>query len=123
MKPSEIIVVTNYHAHIYYDEETRARAATLRKAIESEFDFRMGRWREEPVGPHPQAMYQVAFDPNHFGNFVQWLLSNRNNLNILVHPNTGYSKKDHTTHAIWLGNPLVLDLEALESEDNSSQPQ
>ena len=37
------------------------RAQELRSQILQKFVVKMGRWREEPVGPHPQAMYQVAF--------------------------------------------------------------
>ena len=59
-------IINCYHAHIYYDDASRDTAAHLRETIERIFKVEMGRWREEPVGPHPQAMYQVKFDPDEF---------------------------------------------------------
>ena len=53
--------VRGYHAHIYYDPETRAAAERLRAGIGDRFEARLGNWHDEPVGPHPVAMYQVAF--------------------------------------------------------------
>ena len=108
------MTIQNYHAHVYYDEISRNAAEVLREEIAQRFAVKMGRWREEPVGPHPQAMYQVAFEPELFSAIVPWLLINRNNLDILIHPNTGTSLADHTNHALWLGNKLTLRLGELD---------
>jgi hypothetical protein len=62
--------ITDYHAHVYYDAGSRARAEELRGALERGFEVVMGRWRDAPVGPHPQAMYQVKFSPEVFGRIV-----------------------------------------------------
>ena len=108
------MTIENYHAHVYYDEISRNAAEVLREEIAQRFAVKMGRWREEPVGPHPQAMYQVAFEPELFSAIVPWLLINRNNLDILIHPNTGTSLADHTNHALWMGNKLTLCLGELD---------
>ena len=108
------MTIENYHAHVYYDEISRNAAEVLREEIAQRFAVKMGRWREEPVGPHPQAMYQVAFEPELFSAIVPWLLINRNNLDILIHPNTGTRLADHTNHALWLGNKLTLRLGELD---------
>jgi DOPA 4,5-dioxygenase len=71
----------------------------------------MGRWREEPVGPHPQSMYQVAFESAEFSRLVPWLMINRRGLPILVHPETGDNYADHAINALWLGDKLKLRLE------------
>ena len=42
-----------YHAHIYYDAETRPIAERLREAIGNRFGVELGRWREEPSGRIP----------------------------------------------------------------------
>jgi DOPA 4,5-dioxygenase len=42
--------IKGYHAHIYYDALSRPRAAELREAVERQFDIRMGRWHDVPVG-------------------------------------------------------------------------
>ena len=107
--------ITGYHAHIYYDEASRGRAARVRELIESSFKVVMGRWRDMPVGPHPQAMYQVKFAKSKFSRIVPWLMLNRRGLDVLVHPNTGDAYEDHATHALWLGNKLKLRLKILRN--------
>ena len=111
MRGPEAIV--DWHAHVYYDPAGRETAAALREAIEAGFAVRMGRWHDQPVGPHPQPMYQVAFDPAVFPQLVPWLALNRGELTIFVHPNTGDALADHARHAIWMGGELPLRLEAL----------
>jgi DOPA 4,5-dioxygenase len=105
--------ISGYHAHIYYDAETRPVAARLREAIGNRFDVVLGRWREEPVGPHPVPMYQAAFSAAEFPRIVPWLMLNRSGLSVLVHPETEDAYDDHTIHALWLGPPLPLRVEGL----------
>ncbi len=111
--------IRGYHAHIYYDPSSRSLAADLRAAIDAQFDVVMGRWRDEPVGPHPQSMYQVAFAPEEFARLVPWLMLNRGGLNVLVHPETGDDVADHSDQALWLGEKLPLDLEFLRQFEAS----
>ena len=105
--------IRGYHAHIYYDAETRPTAARLREAIGNRFDAELGRWRDEPVGPHPASMYQAAFSADEFSRIVPWLMLNRGSLSVLVHPQTDDAYDDHTIHALWLGAPLPLRVEGL----------
>ena len=105
--------VRSYHAHIYYDPETRPVAERLREAIGSGFTVELGRWHDEPVGPHPISMYQVAFAVAEFQKLVPWLMLNRGGLDVLVHPQTGNSYDDHAIHALWLGTPLPLRLNGM----------
>ena len=100
----------SYHAHIYYDAATRRTAAKVRKQIEDTFAVEMGRWHDEPVGPHPRSMYQVAFKKSEFAKFVPWLMENRAGLTVFVHPNSGDDYADHAIHAIWMGKMLRLKL-------------
>lgn len=106
--------IRGYHAHIYYDPETtRAAAGRLRAAIGARFAGRIGSWHDEPVGPHPSAMYQVAFAVEEFASLVPWLMLNRGGLSVLVHPETEDAIADHTRYALWLGAPLTLRIEVL----------
>ena len=105
--------IRGYHAHIYFDRNTRRGAAELRAKIGERFDVTIGRWRDEPVGPHPQAMYQIAFGSNLFAKLVPWLMLNRRGLNILVHPVTDDNLADHTYSQLWLGEQLDLDIDFL----------
>ena len=106
--------IHGYHAHIYYDPQSREVAARLRGEIEQTFTVEMGRWRDEPVGPHPQAMYQVKFAPTEFPRIVPWLMLNRSGLTILVHPETGDAYQDHAQNELWLGEKLKLRLDILK---------
>jgi len=112
MKPDAI---TDYHAHIYYDPATsRGKAERLRERMAAEFPLaKIGRWHDELVGPHPQSMYQVAFPTAMLGQFVPWLMLNRDGLTVLLHPETGDAYTDHTAHAAWFGAVLPLRVEVL----------
>ena len=112
--------VTSWHAHVYYDAETRPQAAVLREAIEAHFDIAMGRWRDRPVGPHPMWSYQVAFQPELFATLVPWLAQHRDGLIVFIHPNTGNALIDHRDYPIWLGEHRELNLDNLV--DTSGDP-
>ena len=105
--------VLEYHAHIYYLPETRAAAESLREQLGAGFDVRLGRWHDNPIGPHTRGMYQALFAAGEFARLVPWLMLNRGALDVLVHPSTGDDLLDHTAHALWLGERLPLRLEAL----------
>lgn len=72
-----------------------------------------GALHDKPIGPHPQAMYQVAFLPEQFGKVVPWLMLDREELDILVHPETGDDVAYRTKHSLWLGEKLQLNVEFL----------
>ena len=115
MKAIDPSKIENYHAHIYYDAASREIAAQIRESIEKNFAVELGRWHDEPIGPHPDAMYQVKFAVAEFSRLVPWLMLNRRGLNILVHPNTGDAFEDHATNSLWLGDKLPLRLDVLRN--------
>lgn len=99
--------ISGFHAHVYYDPETRAAAARVREGL-AQFKVRLGSWHDEPVGPHPKSMYQVLFAPEQFGEVVPWLMLHREGLDVLVHPEAGDSREDHLHRCLWLGEKLKL---------------
>jgi DOPA 4,5-dioxygenase len=107
--------ITEYHAHVYFDSPaSRERAALVRAGVAAAFpDARLGRWHDQPVGPHTQAMYQIVFAPDRLAAVLPWLMLNRLGLAILVHPDTGNDYADHADHAAWLGAVLPLRLDIL----------
>jgi DOPA 4,5-dioxygenase len=107
--------IQDWHGHVYFDPTaTRAAAETVRAGIAEAFpNVTLGRWHDVPVGPHTQAMYQIAFAVAHYAAFVPWLALNRHGLAVLIHPNTGRQRADHMVHAMWLGAILPLKAESL----------
>jgi len=109
--------IASYHAHIYFEpDRQRADAMAIREAAAERFAVRLGTVRDEPVGPHSKAMYQIAFEPALFGTLVPWLMLNNRGLSILIHPNTANQKRDHLLDAVWIGAPLELHGEVLPED-------
>jgi len=118
--PSELVDparIEDYHMHVYYDTDSRDRAALLRELVESRFTVRMGRWHDAPVGPHVQGMYQIAFTPDVFPALVPFVMMNRMGLTVLLHPESGRPRDDHTINAVWMGEVLPVKAEMLKESD------
>jgi len=105
--------ITGYHAHIYFDEASVEQARDLCERARDQFGVEMGRMHLKPVGPHPCWSCQLAFPPETFGAIMPWLVVNRNGLVVFTHAETGDDIKDHTEHAIWMGDIKPLDLSVL----------
>lgn len=116
MTPDDPARITGYHAHVYYDAQSRAVAEQLRQDVGRRFSAVLGRWHDEAVGPHPVSMYQIAFPVEEFPRLVPFLMLNRAGLRILVHPETGNGYRDHAIYSLWLGEPVNLKLEILSGE-------
>jgi DOPA 4,5-dioxygenase len=108
--------INSYHAHIYWSSPAeRERALAVRESIAQRFVVQLGTIHDRNVGPHTLAMYQVAFTPDVFPELVPWLMLNRQELSVLIHPNTGRERDDHLLHAAWLGPRLALDADILSN--------
>ena len=105
--------INGYHAHVYYDAETKPKAAKLRETIVGKFAVEPGAFSDEPRGPHPISQFNVIFETEEFKNVVPWLMLNREGLDVLVHPLTESSYDDHSKNALWLGTPVPMRLEIL----------
>jgi aromatic ring-cleaving dioxygenase len=116
------MTIEGYHAHVYYVPATRDVAERLREALGAGFEVRLGRWHDQPVGPHPSSMYQVAFEVAEFARVVPFLMLNRGELDILVHPLTGNDYLDHSSFAVWMGTRLPLRLETLSGAPDAKNP-
>lgn len=106
-------MIRELHAHVYFDPSTRDRAESLRAKIAELFGLRIGRMYDRPIGPHTKGMFEVVLPTERFGDLVPWLMLNRDGLSVLVHPMTGDPIADHTVHALWLGEQLVIDVEVI----------
>ncbi|KAL8728860.1 MAG: hypothetical protein Q9166_005100 [cf. Caloplaca sp. 2 TL-2023] len=111
-----------FDVHVYFhkdneNELTFVRA--IRRAIKADFpELPVYDIRYQPVGPHPISMFQVNVGtPAEFGAFIPWLVVHHECLSVLVHPNTGDARRDHTDRAIWIGTKLPLKLDAFERDE------
>ncbi|KAJ5909945.1 hypothetical protein N7504_004588 [Penicillium tannophilum] len=113
-----------FDVHIYHfqaNPDQAAYAKALHERIRREFpELRIYKFFDQPVGPHPVAMFEVnVFTPAQFGAFIPWLVINRGQLSALIHPNTDIEagrsegaeeERNHTQRATWLGDRIPLDL-------------
>jgi aromatic ring-cleaving dioxygenase len=102
-----------FHAHVYYDAETKPVAERLRAAMMEKFTVEPGAFSDAPIGPHPISQFNLMFEVPEFQNIVPWLMLNREGLDVLVHPLTDSSYDDHSKNALWLGTPVPMRLEIL----------
>jgi aromatic ring-cleaving dioxygenase len=107
------VAIENFHAHVYYDADTRKRAEGLCKAAGKKFGVKVGRMHDNPVGPHPRGSCQLTVGNDQLAEVIPWLILNRNQLTVFAHAQTGNALKDHTEHVLWLGPSEELKLSAL----------
>ncbi|WP_293356154.1 DOPA 4,5-dioxygenase family protein [Phenylobacterium sp.] len=107
------------HAHIYHAADQRAASDTLHAhltALQTSGampDLRMvGKLRERPVGPHPLPQFEIHFLKRALPAILP--LIEASGLRALVHPLTDDDLADHTTLALWIGEPLDLDLSVMD---------
>ena len=113
--------IRGYHAHVYYNPETKPAAAQLRETLLGKFKVEPGGFSDEPRGPHPISQFNVIFETPEFQNIVPWLMLNREGLDVLVHPLTDSNYDDHSKNALWLGTPVPLKLNVLSQRYRESR--
>ena len=106
--------ISGFHAHLYFDESQIETAKAIRAACQAEFTLDLGAINLNPVGPHPVMSTQLGFATVDFERMFYWLLANRQQLDVLIHPLTGDDYLDHTDGAVWLGRSYQLKLEGLQ---------
>jgi DOPA 4,5-dioxygenase len=62
-------------------------------------------------------MYQIAFKPEEFPTITPFIMLNRMGLTVLLHPESGRPRDDHTLHAVWMGEVLTLKTDVLRETD------
>ena len=105
---------TDFHAHVYFTEDTQHHAKSLYERLTSEVpDVQRGTFHTRTVGPHPTWMFTVSFTAKDFQALTLWLMGNLDGLSTLVHPLSGNDLLDHTQYALWFGPQLELHLDKL----------
>ncbi|HIE66182.1 MAG TPA: 4,5-dioxygenase [Nitrospiria bacterium] len=106
--------IREFHAPIYYDEKTFEQARLLCEATHEKFGVSVGHMHRKPVGPHPCWSCQLTLSREDFGEVILWLALNRNGLVVFIHPDTGNDVKDHSEHALWMGEIKEINLSFLK---------
>jgi len=106
--------IKGYHAHVYYNADTRKIAEDLRETIIGKFTVEPGGFSDEPRGPHPISQFNVVFQTEEFQKIVPWLMLNHEGLDVLIHPLTESSYDDHSKNALWIGTPVPMRLDILQ---------
>ncbi|MEQ1515783.1 MAG: DOPA 4,5-dioxygenase family protein [Usitatibacteraceae bacterium] len=108
-----------YHAHVYYDSQTRETALQFHQKLEEMRAtgalpnvFMVCAMQDGNVGPHPKPQFEIHFLANALSTIVPLLKAS--GLTALVHPLTDDDLADHTTLGEWIGEPLPLDLSTLD---------
>jgi DOPA 4,5-dioxygenase len=108
-----------YHAHIYYDLGDRAAAERLQRNLRDAKGagqlasvLFVGEMRDKSVGPHPKPQFEVHFREDALPGVLP--LIEASGLTALVHPLTDDDLADHTSLAVWVGEPLPLDHSVLD---------
>ncbi|HKE95259.1 MAG TPA: DOPA 4,5-dioxygenase family protein [Povalibacter sp.] len=108
-----------FHAHIYYGDSDRSAAERLHSDLRSrkgtgelvDVVF-VGEMTDRPVGPHPIPQYEVHFLRKALPTVLKRIEAS--GLRALVHQLTYDDLADHTSQALWIGEPLDLDLSVLD---------
>lgn len=101
-----------YHAHIYFGLDELALAESIRQRMIDAIPALTykGVLISKLVGPHPKPMFELHFPAEVLAETMATLDQLRNHLAILIHPVHDEYLKAHTAEAIWLGNPLTLNV-------------
>jgi len=108
-----------FHAHIYYEAADRAVAERLHAELRTgqgkadliDVVF-VGEMVDRGVGPHPIPQYEVHFLRKALPVVLERIKAS--GLRALVHQLTDDDLADHTTQAMWIGEPLPLDLSVMD---------
>ena len=108
-----------YHAHVYYGNRDREIAERLHRQLSAATSagdladvLYVGEMRDRNVGPHPKPQFEIHFLEDALPGLLP--LIRDSGLTALVHPLTDDDLADHTSLAVWIGEPLALDHSVLD---------
>jgi len=108
-----------YHAHVYYDDRTWDTAQRLHQELSNMVVagslpnlVLVGKMYDTGVGPHPIPQFEIQFLAAAVPDITRIL--EKSGLRALIHPLTDDDLADHTTLAVWLGEPVPMDESVLD---------
>ncbi len=110
----------DFHFHLYFSADTRESAMAIRERLKAvtDFEYDLPPVREVPVGPHRWPLWSLWVDRANFAAATLWMMHHHGEHSVLVHPNIDDGLLDHTAHAMWLGRPQPLNLDAFREEQS-----
>lgn len=124
--------IKEWHFHVYFyqnnersvNDAYKLRNKLLKAIKEGYFTVvPLERVNHQPIGPHVIGSYETWVPKEYFWQAFSWFTLNRNGLSVLVHPLTPEGKQDHSDRAVWMGTPVVLDLDALQDTNDEIESQ
>jgi aromatic ring-cleaving dioxygenase len=120
--PRRYTDIQSYHAHIYFDEDSWAKAALLRRWVAERFTVELGNWNREPRGPHVTPSFYFGFTNDQLAVIVPWLQLNSLGLTILLHPNTEDPRADHLHYALWINRAQPVNAYGMKKPGPGEPP-
>lgn len=71
-----------------------------------------------PMGPHPAGSFEVWVPAEHLGLVTSFMMLNRGETSLLLHPLTRHCVEDHSGRIMWMGVPFNIDLTVLAVDDS-----
>jgi aromatic ring-cleaving dioxygenase len=106
-----------FHAHVYFDLSQTVMATKVRETIIAAIPTLtyMGELIPMPIGPHPKPMFELHVPAANIEASTAKINALRQGLSVLIHPVQHDEIAAHTADAIWLGEPLKLNIEILKA--------
>jgi aromatic ring-cleaving dioxygenase len=106
--------VSGYDLHVYFfpnNQQSKGYADNLVQQAQKQWSSLRIKMFDAPIGPHPLPMFEIDIPQNFsgFSDIVSWIMVNRGNCSVLLHPHTDDEIRDHTLSATWIGTPVPLD--------------
>ena len=103
------------HAHLFFDASEHEAASRIRERIMSRLPPMVftGPLLLRAAGPLPLPMFQLEYGEAVAREVRDVMEACREGRSVLIHPLLEDELAAHTTHAVWLGQPLALRLDKL----------
>lgn len=117
--------------HVYYDDKTRDEANALKHDLLKDFPEYASEGAiivkqlpvEKTIGPHYHLFWEVdVARVDVFAKVLSWFVQHHGSLSVLIHPQTGFDLKDHTDHALWLGERKEIKTAVFAPEPTGVPP-
>lgn len=100
----------HYHAHVYFSADQLSLAPKIAEHLQTDVPgVQLVGIAAGPIGPHPLPMIELHLAESSIVPLKATLASLPEIKSTLIHLDTGDDILDHTSHAEWVGEKLVLD--------------